>query len=249
MAARFELSVDGRHGRERGRRSGASRATSRTRSRCESHEKAAAAWPGGAFDAELVPVPDPAEEGRAALVCEGRVCARRRVTRASLAKLPPVFRKGGSVTAGNSSPLNDGAAALLARVGRRREGRPHAPRARGRHRRPRACDPNVMGEGPIPAVKTPGGARGDPRCRRRPGRAQRGVRGAGASPAFAASSWTPTRVNVRGGAIALGHPIGCSGARIAGTLIHAMKARGARVGVASLCIGVGQGIATLFESA
>ena len=107
-------------------------------------------------------------------------------------------------------------------------------------------EPNLMGEGPIPAVK---------KLLARAGRTVGDIDLVELNEAFAAQALAcvraleldPARVNVRGGAIALGHPIGCSGARIAGTLVHAMRARGAKLGVAALCIGVGQGIATLFE--
>jgi acetyl-CoA acetyltransferase family protein len=152
------------------------------------------------------------------------------------------------VTAGNSSPLNDGASALLLASREVVEATGAKPLARVVASATAGVDPSFMGEGPIPAVKKLLG---------RVGLRAPNVELVELNEAFAAQSLAciraleldPERVNVRGGAIALGHPIGASGARIACTLVHAMNARGAKTGVASLCIGVGQGIATLFERA
>jgi acetyl-CoA acetyltransferase family protein len=166
----------------------------------------------------------------------------------SLARLQPVFRKGGSVTAGNSSPINDGAAAVLLASGEAVAAAGITPIARVVASATAGVDPNLMGEGPIPAVR---------KVLQRAGLRVPNLDLVELNEAFAAQAVAclrsleldPARVNVRGGSIALGHPIGCSGARIVGTLVHAMRARGARIGLASLCIGVGQGIATLFERA
>jgi acetyl-CoA acyltransferase len=216
----------------------------------ESHRRATAAWAAGDFAGEVVAVPVPGKRG------EPEPFARDESVRADasaegLAKLKPVFKPGGTVTAGNSSPLNDGAAGLLLASAEVVEasvlggveplGRLLAAQTAG-------VEPGFMGEGPIPAVR---------RLLERAGKTTAEIDLFELNEAFAAQALAcirgleidPARVNVRGGAIALGHPIGCSGARIACTLLHAMRARDAKTGVAALCIGVGQGIATLFERA
>ena len=204
----------------------------------ESHRKAAAAD----FSAEIVPVPRGKEAPLTA--DEG---PRADSTVEKLSGLRPAFRKGGTVTAGNSSTLNDGAAALLvasparaAELGLRPLGRILACASAG-------VDPRYMGIGPVPAVQ---------KCLARAGISVADVGLWELNEAFAAQSLAvirelglnPETVNVRGGAIALGHPLGMSGARITATLLHAMRARGVRYGVATLCVGVGQGVATLFET-
>ncbi len=204
----------------------------------ESHRKAAAAD----FSAEIVPVPRGKEAPLTA--DEG---PRADSTVEKLSGLRPAFRKGGTVTAGNSSTLNDGAAALLvasparaAELGLRPLGRILACASAG-------VDPRYMGIGPVPAVQ---------KCLARAGISVADVGLWEINEAFAAQSLAvirelglnPETVNVRGGAIALGHPLGMSGARITATLLHAMRARGVRYGVATLCVGVGQGVATLFET-
>ena len=204
----------------------------------ESHRRAACAD----FSNEIVAVP----RGK-----EGPLSAdegpRADSTVDKLAGLRAAFRKGGTVTAGNSSTLNDGAAALLvaspsraAELGLRPMGRILACASAG-------VDPRVMGIGPVPAVQ---------KCLARAGLTVADVGLWELNEAFAAQSLAvirelgldQQRVNVNGGAIALGHPLGMSGARITATLLHAMRARGVRYGVATLCVGVGQGVATLFES-
>ncbi len=163
--------------------------------------------------------------------------------------MPPVFRKqGGTVTAGNSSGLNDGAAALLlaSAEGLRRLGRP--ARARFVASAVAGVEPKLMGEGPIPATR---------RVLARAGIAAGDSDLIEINEAFAAQAipcirelgLDPARVNVNGGAIALGHPLGASGARLAGTLIHELGRRRGRWGLATMCIGVGQGIAAVFERA
>ncbi|MDW8363828.1 MAG: thiolase family protein [Myxococcales bacterium] len=215
----------------------------------ESHRRAAAAWQQGAFADEIVPVPlPPADKGEAPRTFDRDECVRPDTTVDKLARLPPAFRKGGTVTAGNSSPLNDGAAAVVlatdrfvARHGLRPLGRLVAGGVAG-------VDPNLMGIGPVPATR---------RALERAGWSIADVDVVELNEAFAAQALAcmreleldPSRVNVRGGAIAIGHPIGCSGARIVATLLHAMRARGARRGLATLCIGVGQGLAALFDAA
>ena len=158
----------------------------------------------------------------------------------------PAFRAGGSVTAGNSSTLNDGAAALVVAEESRARGEGWPVRARVRAVASAGVDPTRMGYGPVPAT--------------RKALALAGLNVADIdlwelNEAFAAQSLgvmrrlgvAEDRVNVHGGAIALGHPLGCSGARILTTLLHAMERRGATLGCATLCVGVGQGVATVIE--
>lgn len=204
-----------------------------------SHQRAAAARAAGHFDAELLPVP----VGDGALVAadEG---IRQDTSLERLAALKPVFRPGGTVTAGNSSPLNDGAAGLLlvseaglADAGVEPLGRYVAGASAGVH-------PDVMGIGPVPATA---------RVLDRAGWKIGDVREAELNEAFAAQALAvidqlgidADLVNPDGGAIALGHPLGCSGARILTTLLYRMGRTGARRGLATMCVGVGQGSAIL----
>jgi 3-oxoadipyl-CoA thiolase len=203
-----------------------------------SHQKAAAAN----FSEELVAVPRNKE-----LPLDRDEGPRSDSTAAGLAKLRPAFRKGGTVTAGNSSTLNDGAAALIvasperaAETGLRPLGRIIASASAG-------VDPRVMGIGPVPAVR---------KVLERAGLSLEQVGLFELNEAFAAQSLAvirelgilPERVNVKGGAIALGHPLGMSGARLVATLLYTMRERNVRYGIATLCVGVGQGVATLFEN-
>ncbi len=212
-----------------------------------SHQRAAAAWERGDFAGELIPVTIPQKKGDPVIVSRDE-CVRADSTVEALAKLKPVFRAGGSVTAGNSSPINDGASALLLASEEAVKAAGVEPMARILGSATAGVEPNLMGTGPIPAVQ---------KLLARLGKPIGAIDLVELNEAFAAQSLAcvrtlgldPDRVNVRGGAIALGHPIGSSGARIAVTLLHAMRARGDKLGLASLCIGVGQGIATLFERA
>jgi acetyl-CoA acyltransferase len=214
-----------------------------------SQKKAAAAVAAGAFDREIVPVTVP-PKGRGAepVLFSKDESPRGDTTLEALAKLPTVFRKGGTVTAGNSSPINDGASAVLVVSGEAVREHKLEPLARIVAHAAAGVHPNVMGEGPIPAGK---------KALARAGWSPRDLDLVELNEAFAAQALAcvrgleldPARVNVHGGAIALGHPIGSSGARILGTLAWAMKARGARRGMAALCIGVGQGIAMAIERA
>jgi len=168
------------------------------------------------------------------------------VTPEQLASLSPVFRHGGTVTAGNSSGLNDGASALLIVEATRARALGLEPMAAIRASAVAGVEPDCMGMGPVPAT--------------RKALARAGI-GAGdldlveLNEAFASQSVAcmreleldPDRVNVNGGAIALGHPLGCSGARIMTTLVHELRRRGGGHGLATMCIGVGQGIATVIE--
>ena len=209
-----------------------------------SQNKAEKAVKEGRFRDELVPVPIPVKGG----VEEFRAdeYPRAGVTAESLAKLKPAFKKDGTVTAGNASGLNDGAAALvLASADKAREaGRP--PLARYVTGSSAAIDPAVMGMGPVEAVK---------KALARAGWSLSDVDLIEANEAFAVQSLAVARelglnleiVNVNGGAIALGHPIGASGARILVTLLYEMRKRDVRKGLAALCVGGGQGMAVLVE--
>jgi 3-oxoadipyl-CoA thiolase len=244
MAERFELQSMGETAENVAKKHGVSR-EDQDRYALGSHERATAAWLAGEFDGEIAPVSVPQKKGEPVLVRRDE-CVREDASIEALARLKPAFRAGGSVTAGNSSPLNDGAAALMLASAELVAQTGAKPLARVVATTTAGVEPNLMGEGPIPAIR---------KLLQRVGMRAPNVDLFELNEAFAAQALAcirgldldPTRVNVRGGAIALGHPIGCSGARIATTLVHAMNARGARTGLASLCIGVGQGIATLFE--
>jgi 3-oxoadipyl-CoA thiolase len=210
-----------------------------------SHQKAAAAIAAGDFAAEIEPVRIPQKKGDPVVVSADE-SPRGDSSLAALAKLQPVFRKGGSVTAGNSSPLNDGASAVMVVSEDVLEEEKLEPLARVVSYATAGVEPNFMGEGPIPAGK---------KALSRAGWTVKDLDLVELNEAFAAQSIAcirgleldAARVNVRGGAIALGHPIGSSGCRVLVTLVHAMRARGERRGMAALCIGVGQGIAMCVE--
>jgi acetyl-CoA acetyltransferase family protein len=212
-----------------------------------SQKKAGEAIARGAFDREIVPIAVPGSGKKAEPVPFTKdESPRPEVTIEGLAKLPAVFRKGGSVTAGNSSPINDGASAVLVASEEAVKRAGVEPMARVVAFATAGVEPNLMGEGPIPAGK---------KALARAGWSVADLDLVELNEAFAAQSIAclrgleldPARVNVNGGAIALGHPIGSSGCRILGSLVHAMAARGAKRGMAALCIGVGQGIAMLVE--
>ncbi|MCA9568354.1 MAG: thiolase family protein, partial [Myxococcales bacterium] len=163
-----------------------------------------------------------------------------------LAKLKPAFRKGGSVTAGNSSTLNDGACALVLMSEDTARAGGYRVRARIRAMASAGVDPTVMGLGPVPATQ---------KALRRAGLEVGDIETWELNEAFAAQSLgvihglgiDPDRVNRHGGAIALGHPLGCSGARILTTLLGVMEREGTTLGAATLCVGVGQGVTTIVE--
>jgi len=252
MAARFELQSMGETAENVAKKHGISR-EDQDRFALESHRRAAAAWDAGDFASEVVPVPVPQKKGEPVSFARDE-SIRPDSSIEALAKLPAAFKKGGSITAGNSSPLNDGAAALMLASAEAVQAAGAKPLARVMASAAVGVDPNLMGEGPIPAVR---------KVLSRAGLRAPNIDLCELNEAFAAQALAcirgldldPAKVNVRGGAIALGHPIGCSGARIACTLVHAMReaqetqGRASRIGLASLCIGVGQGIATLFERA
>jgi acetyl-CoA acetyltransferase family protein len=204
-----------------------------------SHQKAAEAWAKGLYDGEVVPYGDvdlPRDE-----------CIRDATSMEALAKLKPSFRTDGTVTAGNASPLNDGAAALLLvdEEGLRATGR--EPLARIRASAVTGIEPQLFGLGPVEAVR---------RALTKAGRSFDDLTAFELNEAFAAQSlgclaeWPeldPSVVNRRGGAIAIGHPLGASGARLAGAVAHQLAAAGSGTGMAALCIGVGQGLALVLE--
>ncbi|QLH21650.1 thiolase family protein [Streptomyces sp. Rer75] len=210
-----------------------------------SHEKAARAWKDGAYDAEVLPYPD------TDLLRDETI--RDTTSMESLAKLKPAFRPQdtGTVTAGNSSPLNDGAAALLLVDDEGLEATGREPLARIGASAVTGIEPQYFGLGPVEAVR---------RALTKAGRGFADLTTLELNEAFAAQSlgclaeWSaqddgldPALVNPRGGAIAIGHPLGASGARLAGAVAHQLAAAGSGTGVASLCIGVGQGIALVLE--
>jgi 3-oxoadipyl-CoA thiolase len=211
-----------------------------------SHRKAVAAQDAGRFDDEIVPVTIPQRKGDPVVVAadEG---PRRDTSLEKLARLRAVFRKGGTVTAGNSSTLNDGAACLVVMSERRAEREGHAPLARIIANGSAGVDPRIMGIGPVPATRL---------ALERAGMSLEDIELIELNEAFAAQSLAvieelgldPEIVNVNGGAIALGHPLGCSGAKILTTLLHEMKRRKVRYGLATLCVGVGQGGALIVEN-
>ncbi len=210
-----------------------------------SQQCAADAMRGGRFDAELTPVEIAGRKGTTVVDTDEH--PRPDTTLDALAKLRPVFRRDGTVTAGNSSGLNDGAAALLIVEAERARELGLEPMARIVSTAVAGVEPDRMGMGPVPASR---------RALERAGIGVSDLALIELNEAFAAQSIPCVRelgldealVNVNGGAIALGHPLGCSGARILTTLVHELKRRGGRYGLATMCIGVGQGIATVVEA-
>jgi acetyl-CoA acetyltransferase family protein len=206
----------------------------------KSHQRAAAAWDAGFYDDHVIGVPDTdlaRDEG-----------IRADSSLEKLAKLKPAFVKDGTVTAGNASPLNDGASAVLvaSEAGAGKAGKDPIARIAGRGTF--AVDPDIFGIGPVEAVN---------RALKRAGITWGDVDAVELNEAFAAQSlacigeWKeldPERVNINGGAIAIGHPLGASGGRILGTLAYTLKANGWKYGVAAICIGVGQGLAVVLEA-
>jgi acetyl-CoA acetyltransferase family protein len=214
----------------------------------ESQQRAAAAQAAGRFDNEIVPVSIPAaRKGQPPTSFAIDEHPRPETTLDALAKLRPAFRANGTVTAGNSSGVNDGAAALLLATPAGIERFGLTPLARIVATGVAGVDPAVMGLGPIPATR---------QALARAGLTIGNLDLIELNEAFAAQAIAcireldldPARVNVNGGAIALGHPLGASGARILTTLVHELRRRGGRYGLATMCIGVGQGIATMIEA-
>ncbi len=211
-----------------------------------SHQRAATATAAGDFEHEIIPVWGRDAAGDRLLVKTDQ-CIRADGSLESLAALKPAFMPGmGTVTAGNSSPLNDGAAAMLVMSEEKANSLGLKPLVRIRATAVAGVDPSIMGTGPVPATK---------KALQRAGLTLADIDLIELNEAFASQSLAciqmldldPAKVNVRGGSIAIGHPLGASGARIATTLVHAMVARDAKFGLATMCIGIGQGIATVLE--
>jgi acetyl-CoA C-acetyltransferase len=209
-----------------------------------SQQKAEAAQKSGRFKDEIVPVKIQTRKGD--VLVEADEYPKHGTTAESLAKLRPAFDKNGSVTAGNASGINDGAAALVLMSAKEADRRGLKPIARIVSWATAGVDPAIMGSGPIPASRA---------ALAKAGWKHQDLDLVEANEAFAAQAcavnkdlgWDTSKVNVNGGAIALGHPIGASGARVLVTLLHEMQKRGAHKGLATLCIGGGMGIALCVE--
>lgn len=212
-----------------------------------SHWLAAAATDQGMFNNEIIPTWGRDESGRKVLLAQDQ-CIRRDASLEALGALPPAFNPaGGSVTAGNSSPINVGAAALLIMSEERARELGLKPMAKVRAMAVAGVNPEEMGIGPVPAVH---------KALERAGLSLRDIGCIELNEAFAVQVLSvlkllgidEERVNTRGGAIAIGHPLGASGARITTTLLHRMRDGGAQFGLATMCVGLGQGVATVFEA-
>jgi acetyl-CoA C-acetyltransferase len=209
-----------------------------------SQQKAAAAQQAGRFKDEIVPVTVSTRKGDVVVDLDEH--PKSSTTIEGLAKLRPAFSKDGTVTAGNASGLNDGAAALVVMTAAEAQRRGVTPMARIVSWATAGVDPAIMGTGPIPATR---------RALEKAGWSIKDLELVEANEAFAAQAlavnkdlgWDPTIVNVNGGAIAIGHPIGASGARVLTTLLHEMSRRNVKKGLATLCIGGGMGIAMAVE--
>lgn len=210
-----------------------------------SQQKAVAAQKAGYFDGQIVPITIPQRKGDPITVDRDEG-PRDGVTSDGLAKLRPAFKPDGTVTAGNASSLNDGAAAVIVCSAEKAKELGLTPLATIRAHASAGVDPKVMGTGPIPATQ---------RCLERAGWSADDLDLIEANEAFAAQAisvnrklgWDTGKVNVNGGAIALGHPIGASGCRVLVTLLHEMQRRHAKKGLATLCIGGGMGVALAVE--
>ena len=210
-----------------------------------SQQKAENAQKSGRFRDEIIPIEIPQRKG-APVVFDTDEYPRHGVTAEALAALKPAFDKNGSVTAGNASGINDGAAAVIMMSAKKAEQLGLAALARVKAYSSAGVDPKIMGMGPVPASQL---------CLTKAGWTMKDLDLMEVNEAFAAQAvavnrqmgWDTSRINVNGGAIALGHPIGASGCRILVTLIHEMIKRGARRGLASLCIGGGMGVALAIE--
>jgi 3-oxoadipyl-CoA thiolase len=210
-----------------------------------SQRNAAAAIAEGRYRDQIVPISIPQRKG-GAIVVDADEHPRPETTPEALARLKPAFREGGTVTAGNSSGINDGAAAALVVEAARARSMGLPPMARIVATAVAGVDPAVMGLGPIPATR---------KALARAGLTVADLDLVELNEAFASQSIAcvrelgldPARVNVDGGAIALGHPLGASGGRLIASLVHGLRRTGGRYGLAAMCIGVGQGIATIVE--
>jgi acetyl-CoA C-acetyltransferase len=209
-----------------------------------SQEKALAAVEGGLFDKEIVPVSIPQKKGDPVIFSRDEF--PRKTTREKLAALKPAFKKEGTVTAGNASGINDGAAALVLMSAEKAKEMGVKPLARIIGWGTAGVSPEVMGLGPVPATKI---------ALQRAGLTIDDIDVIEANEAFAAQSlgvgkelgWDQSKVNLQGGAIALGHPVGASGARILVTLLHIMERHDKKRGLATLCVGGGMGVSVIVE--
>ena len=213
----------------------------------QSHQRAIAARNNGDFDDEMVPLEGHDADGLPLLVDFDEV-ARADASMEGLGALRPAFNPKGSVTAGNSSAISDGASATLIMSADKAKSLGLKPMAKIRSMASAGCDPATMGRGPVPASA---------KALKRAGLELKDIDYFELNEAFAAQSLAvmtemkildrQDRINVKGGAIALGHPLGCSGARITGSLAHTMVKKNAKFGLATMCIGMGQGVATVLE--
>ncbi|MGI9294353.1 MAG: acetyl-CoA C-acyltransferase FadA [Pseudomonadales bacterium] len=214
-----------------------------------SHQRAAAARAEGRFDAEIIPMEGVDENGFKKLITEDETI-RPETSMEKLAQLPPAFNpKGGTVTAGTSSQITDGASAMIVTTAGKAQEMGLKPKAKIRSMAVAGVDAAIMGYGPVPASQ---------KALKRAGMAIDDIEYVELNEAFAAQSLPVLKdlqlldrmeenVNVNGGAIALGHPFGCSGARITGTLLNVLEQNDATIGLATMCIGLGQGISTIVE--
>ena len=212
-----------------------------------SHRRAVAAQQSGRFDAEITPIEAPSGPKKRTMALANQDEGPRTDTSLeALARLRPVFRKGGTVTAGNSSPMNDGAAGMILATASGLERTGLEPMARLVSSATAGVHPDLMGIGPVPASR---------KALARAGLEVADLDLVELNEAFAAQAVAcrvelgldPDTLNVNGGAIALGHPLGCSGARILTTLVHELTRRRGRYGLATMCIGVGQGLSVIAE--
>ena len=212
-----------------------------------SHQKAIAAYKEGRFKNEIVPIEGHDADGAPILVDWDEV-ARADASMDGLGKLKPAFNPKGSVTAGNSSAISDGASCTLIMSADKAKALGLKPLAKIRGMASAGCNPSIMGIGPVPATQ---------KALKRAGLEISNIDYFELNEAFAAQSLAVIkdlkltermdRINLKGGAIALGHPLGCSGARIVGALAHVLNEKNAQFGVATMCIGMGQGVATVLE--
>jgi acetyl-CoA acyltransferase len=212
-----------------------------------SHQRAYQARQGGAFANEMVPIAGHEADGTPLLVDFDEV-VRADANLEDLGKLKPAFNPKGSVTAGNSSAISDGASAVLVMSADKARALGLKPMVKIRAMASSGCDPSIMGIGPVPASK---------KALQRAGLSLKDIQYFELNEAFAAQSLAVLtemklldrrdHINIHGGAIALGHPLGCSGARITGSLAHVLQQKDAQFGLATMCIGMGQGVATVLE--
>jgi len=213
----------------------------------QSHRRAVAARSNGDFKDEMVPIEGHDADG-VPIVVDFDEVARADASLEALSGLKPVFNPKGSVTAGNSSAISDGASAVLVMSADKAKSLGMKPMAKIRSMASAGCDPATMGRGPVPASQ---------KALKRAGLELKDMDYIELNEAFAAQSLAvmtelkildrQDRINIKGGAIALGHPLGCSGARITGTLAHTLVKKDAKFGLATMCIGMGQGVATVLE--